>query len=176
MKQYIKFTIKDSDNNKTTEFSYAPNSYGAIELRKLTDKINILIIHFENLDLSAESSDDEADEFLDDPISIMLANYPIKINELSDLEVDLKDGWTDDMLFTMVTFRDGESINNNKISIKKDGNGAFDVIWTGSYSTWNTDRSDRFLELNLKAKPKTEVVTPLCENEEVILETFDKKR
>ncbi len=175
MKQYVKFTIKDSDNNETTEFSYVPNSFGEIELRKLTDKLNILIIHFENLDLVRENLDDEADEFLDDPISIMLTNYPIKINELSELELDLKDGWTDDMLFTMVTFRDGESINNNKISIKKDGNGVFVVNWTGSYSTWNTDRSDRFLELNIKAKLKTEIVTPLCENDEVIIETFDKK-
>ena len=175
MEQYAKFTIKDSDSNKSTEFSYVPNSFGKIELRKLTDKLNILIIHFENLDLVTKNLDNEADEFLDDPISIMLSNYPIKINELSELELDLKDGWTDDMLFTMVTFRDGESINNNKISIKKDGNGAFDIFWTGSYSTWNTDRSDRFLELNIKAKPKTEIVTSLCENEENIIETFDKK-
>ena len=175
MKQYVKFTIKDSDNNQTTEFRYVSNSFGEIELRNLTDKLNILIIHFKNLDLVTENSDDEADEFLDDPISIMLANYPIKIDELSELELDIKDGWTDDMLFTMVTFRDGESINNNKISIKKDENGAFDINWTGSYSTWNTDRSDRFLELNIKAKLKTEIVTPLCENDEVIIKTFDKK-
>lgn len=170
-----KFTIKDSENNKVTEFSYANNSFGEIELRKLTDNLNILIIHFENLNLVVENENDETDEFLDDPISIMLSNYPIEINELTDLEIDLKNGWTDEMLFTMVTFRDGESINNNKISIKKDGNGTFDIIWTGSYSSWQNDYSDRFLELTAKAKSSTEIVTPLCENEKIIVEMFDKK-
>ncbi len=46
MKEYAKFTIKDSDTNETLTFHYTPNTSGEIELRKLTDKLNILIINY----------------------------------------------------------------------------------------------------------------------------------
>ena len=78
---HVNFTIKSAESHQSQNFSYASEAYGQIELRQLTEDLRILILHFEDLELIDNNSDEEIDEFVDDSISIMLSNYPVEIED-----------------------------------------------------------------------------------------------
>ena len=177
MEQKVQFEIKGTDGKEKVILTYLPKNHGFIEIKRLTDNLNVLIIHFQELKLVSEAHSNHVDELLDKDIEIMLTNYPIAVSnlkELDNLKIEVKEGWTDNLQFTMVAFRDGEPINNNVVAINRNERGELDICWTGSLSKWQRDHSDRFMKLNIKALPKRGIITPLCESFDAVIEKINE--
>ncbi|WP_179018779.1 hypothetical protein [Winogradskyella forsetii] len=154
------------------ELKYYPAISGQIELRKLTDNLSILKLYFQKLRII-----DEPDEmYFDNSTEVMLANFPIEITELDELdgmEIYIDEGFEGGALTTMLSVYDGEPINKSKIKfrlIKKD---CFEIDWIGFWGEGN-DNDENF-KLHIIAYKENDVVTPLCEWEKDLIEKFDKK-
>ena len=160
----VNFRISKPEAEKDIEFSHEAKVPGEIELKRVSESLNTLTIYLPGLNLIPPPPCLEFDEAADDQISVMLTNYPVKASNLDKLHsvtIELDEGWQEEALYTMVTFRDGESINKNRITIHAVGDGLYEIKWTGQYSAWHEDYGDRFMELNMRAMSKDNVHTPL---------------
>lgn len=174
MKQYVKFWEKDEDSDNIEEFNYQPAISGEIELDKISEKTTILKIYFRKINTLRKST--RFFELFDGSTEIMLANFPVKINDLRELDkttIEIKKGWSDKQLFTMLSVRDGEPINNSKISFSLNNDDSIHINWIGSYPSYQSGNDIGRLELNIIAFPKENVVTPLCSNDKELIETFE---
>ncbi len=151
---------------------YRPAISGQIELAKLTDTLYVLRLFFQKLRIT----DKPAEMYYDWSTEVMLTNYPVSITSLDELdgkEFFIKDGFGEDALTTMLSIRDGEPVNNSRISFKKIKPGCFYVEWRGCWGEDNYD--DVNFELYGVANEEVEIITPLCNSAEELIETFDKK-
>jgi len=172
MKQFIKFWEKDYDSDEIREYIYRPAISGEIELESISENINILKIYFRKI-----SALNEPLELFEESTEIMLSNYPIKINKLDELDnfkIEIKKGWTENQLFTMLSVRDGEPVNNSIINFSINQDRSFTILWTGSYPHYQSSEDVGRFELNVIAFEKKNTVTPLCNNKEELLKVFGK--
>ena len=149
---------------------YYPGQSSEIQLKELTSELAILRVHFRSLALH-----DTDEDFYENSTSVMLANYPVSFKSLDELDgvtLEIKEGWGDKALYTMLSIYDGVPINNNKINFRKNGNGSFTVNWTGCWGEDNYGDDDLFLEMVVY--PNEDVVTPLCLYDEELIKAFGK--
>jgi hypothetical protein len=151
---------------------YRPGKSGEIQLKHLTSEITILKVHFPTLGVREDD-----DDFFENSTSLMLTNYPVSfksLNELDGITLSIKEGWTDNAMYTMLSVYDGEPINNNRISFKKNENNSFTVTWRGCWGEGSYGVDTVFGEL--VAYVCEDVVTPLCAYDEELIEIFGNHR
>lgn len=172
MKQFVHFKEEEYDSDEYLEYTYRPGISGEIEIETLREGLNILTVYFRKLNALNEELN-----FDDDTTEIMLANFPVKQTEISQLDgvkIELKNGWTDKQMFTMLSVRDGEPTNNNSIEFHVKNDGSVNVRWTAGYTSYQSGKDVGQFELNLIAFEKKDVITPLCENNKKLIEIFGK--
>ncbi|WP_459212276.1 hypothetical protein [Aquimarina rhabdastrellae] len=172
MKQYVKFWEIDEDSEEVEEYIYRPVISGEIELENISEEINILKIYFRKISVLNEPL-----ELFEDSLEIMLSNYPIKINKLNELDnfrIEIKKGWTDSQLFTMLSVRDGEPINNLTIDFTLNEDKSIHIKWTGTYPDYQSSEDIGKFELDIIAFEKENIITPICSNKEKLLEVLNK--
>ena len=133
-------------NEEEGTAQYKAETPGLIQLEKISDYLTILKIYFQDL----HPTNWHEDFWMDDYAGVVLANYAIKIESLSELDghtIAFKDGFTSDMLFSMLCVWDGQPINNNKIRFKKIAEGCFRIFWTGYFGDAEKDEDDVELEM-----------------------------
>ncbi len=173
MKQFVNFWIKDDDSEEVIQYTYRAGVSGEIEIERLCEGLNILTVYFRKLNALNKELD-----FDDESTEIMLANLPIQqstVKELDGLKIGLKKGWTNKQMFTMLSLRDGEPINNNRIEFKLREDGSINVLWTGVFTSYQSGEDVGRFELNLIAFEKKDLITPLCENNEILISHFKSK-
>lgn len=144
---------------------------GLIQLDKISDNLTILKIYFQ--DLNPENWHE--DFWMDYHAGVVLANYAVKIENLNDLDgqtVEIKEGFTDDMLFVMLCVWDGQPLNNNKIRFERITEGCFRVFWTGYFG--EDEQQDDDVELEMIAYQTNDLVTPLCDHKEELIKYYNR--
>jgi hypothetical protein len=170
IKQNIKFFDIDSENGNLQEFYYHPAISGKIELKKVSEKLTILKLYFRKLNA------------LNNPINVfegstelMLTNYPVNFTTFDDLNnqtIEIKNGWSNGALFTMLSLQDGEPTNDNVIKFQLNSDKSITVKWTGTYTYYHHSNGSKF-ELNIIAFPEDDIITPLCSYEDELEKLFN---
>lgn len=158
-------------NHDYGELKYYPAISGQIELSKLTESLSILKLYFQKLRVI----DKPEDMYFDLSTEVMLANYPIKMSaleELDGMELFIDEGFEGKALTTMLSVYDGEPINKSRIKFKSVKKDCFEVDWTGCWGEGNND--DVNFKLNIIAYGEDDITTPLCEWKKDLIEKFDK--
>ncbi len=154
------------------ELKYYPAISGQIELSKLTETLSILKLYFQKLRII----DKPEEMYFDLSTEVMLANFPIKITsleELNGMELFVDEGFNEKALMTMLSVYDGEPINKSRIKFKQIKKDSFEISWIGCWGEGNNDEEN--FSLNIIAKKEDDVTTPLCEWEKDLIEKFDNK-
>ncbi|MFP9114991.1 hypothetical protein ACLI1A_13725 [Flavobacterium sp. RHBU_3] len=166
MEGYLKIFSKEYG---TAE--YKAEIPGLIQLDKISDSLTILKIYFQDLITISE----EEYTWPEHGAEVMLANYAVEISTLDELDgktIVLKEGFTPDILFAMLSVWDGQSLNNNKIMFTKIAEGCFRVFWTGYFGD---GKQEDDVELEMIAYQTNDLVTPLCDHTEELIEYYTNR-
>ncbi|MEM7161852.1 MAG: hypothetical protein AAF487_05355 [Bacteroidota bacterium] len=164
MENYLR--IEHSDNHNAV---FQLKEKGKIEFCKLTKELTILRFYFEEINLTTTTY---SDGYIDDRVVIMLANYPThftSFHELDKQEILIKNGWDNDRMFTMIGIWDGEQIDNNVIHFQMIDENNVMIRWTGEANMEGHYERISFVGI---AKLAVDVVTPLCESGEKLIEIY----
>ncbi|GLB53004.1 hypothetical protein NBRC110019_20440 [Neptunitalea chrysea] len=155
------------------ELRYESATIGQIALHRVTDSFTVLKIYFPNLTLVNQPATIEA---VDETVEVMLTNYPVTVQKLTDLDgktIAIDKDWNRKNTFTMIQLFDGEPIQQNSIRFTLKDETTLEVCWTG---IWGEERNDTHtMKLCLDAKVVSEIETPLCMKVSDLLERNGEK-